>query len=382
MTVLAVAGVSVRCLAEAAARESFEVVALDLFGDADTRRAASQWQPVGRPGSLELDADLVLQALRDCAARGDVAGWIAGAGFEGRPELIEQGAERLPLIGTPADAVRRVRDPDGFFAALDALGLEHPAVRQTPPDDPAGWLSKDAHGCGGWHIRSATAQADRKPGERRYFQRERSGASMSATFIADGRTATVLGCNEQMVRAFGARPHVYCGVVGPVPLPDDVRARVDAAVQALVREFGLLGLGSVDFLLDGDSVLVLEVNPRPPASIALYAPMRFDPSNVGLFGAHLRSCQQRELPRLQSGRPADVEGCEIVYARQPLTIDAAGVQHLAGRPDTHDRPASATRFDAGDPVCSVSARGPDARSVRLQLERARIATLETLESLQ
>ena len=41
MTVLAVAAVSARMLVEAARADGFDVVALDLFGDADTRRACA-----------------------------------------------------------------------------------------------------------------------------------------------------------------------------------------------------------------------------------------------------------------------------------------------------------------------------------------------------
>ena len=43
---LALAALSARALAEAAAREGLRAVALDVFGDADTRRHAADWQPI------------------------------------------------------------------------------------------------------------------------------------------------------------------------------------------------------------------------------------------------------------------------------------------------------------------------------------------------
>lgn len=76
-------------MAEAAAHDGFDVVALDLFGDVDTRRAASRWLPIGAPGSLHIDAARVLAALRELAREreggGPVVGWVAGSGFEGSP---------------------------------------------------------------------------------------------------------------------------------------------------------------------------------------------------------------------------------------------------------------------------------------------------------
>ncbi|NUT14983.1 MAG: hypothetical protein HOQ33_10835, partial [Cupriavidus sp.] len=83
MTTLAVAAISARMLAEAARDDGFEVEALDLFGDADTRRASTRWHGIGEPASLQVDGARLLAALQALAQGGRVAGWVAGAGFEG-----------------------------------------------------------------------------------------------------------------------------------------------------------------------------------------------------------------------------------------------------------------------------------------------------------
>ena len=371
MTVLAVAGLSARVLAEAAADDGYGVVALDLFGDADTRRACSQWWPIGRPEVFQIDAALLLSQLAALARRGDVTGWIAGSGFDGRPDLLERGAALLPFIGTPPDVVRRVRDPQLFFAQLDAAGIPHPAVQTTTPADSSGWLVKDAHGCGGWRIRRATRHVDASG--HHYFQREMAGTPMSATFVADGRAARVLGFNELIVRPFGARPFVYCGVVGPVPLPADLGGRVSAAVNDLAAAFSPRGLGSLDFMRDGDHFGVLEINPRPPASMALYG--------KGVVADHVHACLHGDLPRTKVVANCTVRGTEIVFARRPLHLDASAAKRLAERAGCHDLPAGVARFDAGDPVCSVSASGSNAAQVHLLLQRARDAVHHSLEPL-
>ena len=391
MTTLAVAAVAARMLAEAAALDGHAVVALDLFGDADTRRASQCWWPIGAPGSMRIDADCVLGALHRLARqhRADVIGWIPGSGFEGQPDLLEAGARILPLIGTPVDAVRRVRDPDTFFGVLAAHGIAYPAVSLTAPADADGWLLKDANGCGGWHIRHAGADpgvasehaapyspyspyspcAPYAP----YYQREMPGAPMSATFIADGAQAMLLGINELIVRPLGMRPHVYAGCIGPVAVTPDVAHRVDATVRVLTAEFGLRGWCSLDFICDGNAIGVLEVNPRPPASLALYA-------QRGLIDAQLRACLQGELPRAGAFAARHVAGQQIVYARHSSTLAATHALHLASRADVHDLPAFGTRIAAGGPVCSVSAAGDSAEQVKALLAAARDRLIRNLET--
>jgi uncharacterized protein len=389
MSLIAVAAISARMLAEAARDDGFDVVALDLFGDADTRRACSQWLPIGRPGRLHIDDALALSALGSLAQRG-VQGWIAGSGFEGRPDLLERGAALLPLIGTTPDAVRRVRNPRTFFDFLDAQGIAHPPVRMTAPADGAAWLVKDASACGGWHIRRAAPQ----PGElsrepesvlgQRYFQREMQGAPMSATFIGNGSDACVLGFNRLIVRRLGIWPFVFCGVVGPVPLPDGVAARLKAAVRAIAAAFSLRGLGSLDFMLDSDAFGVLELNPRPPASMALYGRRYFQSGSqgapCGAVAAHVRACLTDELPPPAAHVANDrVQGNEIVFAPRSLSIDELAARRLAERADCHDLPSGAMHFARGDPICSVSAAGADAERVHALLDLGRKAVHQSLE---
>jgi len=373
MNVLAVASISARLLAEAARDDGFEVVALDLFGDADTRRASSRWQRIGEAARLEIDDHRLLAALGALAREGRVAGWIAGAGFESQPDLLARGAALLPLFGTPAEAMRRLRDPHLFFDFLAAHGIAHPPVRSAAPDDAAGWLVKDAQGCGGWHIRRADepgAAAWAAASPHRYHQRELHGVPMSATFIANGRDAVVLGFNQLIVRPLAGRPWVYCGVIGPVPLPAGVAAHVTAAVRAAAASFGLRGLGSLDFMREGDQVNVLEINPRPPASMALYAP------RGGLLAAHVRACTESALPLWPMPAAGDaVHGTETVFAPHRLWLDEATALRLAAQRDCHDVPAVAASFEPGEPVCSVSASGANAKAVRALLACGREAVL-------
>lgn len=382
MAVLAVAAVSARLLAESAALDGYPVIALDLYGDADTRRAALQWLPLGPVGASRPDPDRLLDALHGLSRRagGDaVVGWIAGSGFEAQAELLAAGAKVLPLIGTAAADVRRIRDPGEFFAALSALGIAHPATQWRPPADRDGWLSKDANACGGWHILPAALAAGAASSlTSRYFQRALPGSPMSATFIANGREARLLGFNELIVRPFGSRPFVYCGCIGPVTVPADAARQVGEAVRLLSTEFRLRGWCSLDFMRDGDEIAVLEVNPRPSASMALYAPR-------GQTDAQLRACLDAELPppgALEAPWAAGgrMSGSRIVYARRRLRLGAIAAQRLAAWPNAHDLPVAGASFEPGDPVCSLGAQGVGAERVQALLSAGHDALLDTLDT--
>ncbi len=365
-----VAGLSARLMAEAAAREGYDVIALDAFGDVDTRRAARHWQSIGSDSGLRLDERRTLDALREAATDPQVRGWVAGSGFECVPELLGRGAQLLPLIGTPAETVLRVRDPAGFFGMLDWLGLPHPEIQLDEPDPPQGWLRKEARGTGGWHIRRADDRHPAEPAQQPYYQREAPGTPMSALFVANGREARVLGISELIVRPLGpAHPHVYRGAIGPVALPAALAVGLEATLDTLVAAFGLRGLCSLDFLLDGDHWSLLEINPRPSASAALYA------EQTPWMRAHVEACTAGTLPAAAtaapSGRP--LRGSEIVFARAAVQLTPAQAHALAARDDCHDLPAAGSRFAPGDPVCSVEASGASAGEVRARLAEKRAA---------
>jgi predicted ATP-grasp superfamily ATP-dependent carboligase len=374
-TTLAVAALSARMLAQAATRDGFGVVAMDLFGDQDTRKACTRWLPLAEPGALQIDGDRLLDALRGLARHGGVAGWVAGAGLEALPGVLEQGSRILPLIGTAPRAVQRVRDPLVFFGFLAAHGIGHPEVCSMPPPDPTGWLLKDSRGSGGWKVQAAGAgHLGGHISRHQYHQRQVQGVAMSATFMANGSDACLLGINRLLTRRIDVHPYVYRGVIGPVPLPADASRQVQRALRALSAGMPLLGLCSLDFMLDEDGqVQVLELNPRPPASMALHEAR----CPHGLMLAHIQACQWGDLPQLVPA-PEGMQGIELVCAPAPTQIDAAIAARMARWPGCHDVPNAGTLVAAGAPLCSVTARGADESDVQSRLSDHRARLLQAL----
>jgi predicted ATP-grasp superfamily ATP-dependent carboligase len=215
---LVVAGLSVRVLAEAARAGGFVVIALDLFGDRDTRRASREWRAIGDPAHLRIDPAALRTALAEAALLPDVAGWVPAGGFEDAPDLLEAGGPALPCLGTTAGAVRRLRRPAEFFGVLDRLGLAHPPITHAPPAQAEGWLAKRGGGCGGLHVRSAArrpllpARAARHAHVGAVRRRWRAGHDRRAQPAADRDARRAPPCLRGCRRsAAGARARALAG---------------------------------------------------------------------------------------------------------------------------------------------------------------------------
>src|SRR4029079_6628282 len=120
-----------------------------------------------------------------------------------------------PLYGNTPATLRSVRDPARVFRLLRRLGVPHPTVRLAPPARPEGWLVKRPGTAGGTGVLPAR-NTPRVRGD--YYQRLEGGDSMSATFLADGRRALVLGFNRQWTSPRPGRPYLYGGAVGGLAL--------------------------------------------------------------------------------------------------------------------------------------------------------------------
>jgi predicted ATP-grasp superfamily ATP-dependent carboligase len=202
-------------------------------------------------------------------------------------------------------------------------------------------------------VRAARSRHRARPG--RYFQKLQSGRTLSVLFAADGRDARVIGINEQWTAGVAqCAPYCYGGAVGGIALSDGMQAHLAAQVGRLARATGLVGLNGLDFILDADDEpYVLEINPRPTATIELYD-ADFD---GGLLALHLRACRG-ELPDVR--RPGHARAHAIVYAADALCVPAG----MNWPRWCTDIPESGGLIAAGAPLCSVHADAASSAQAR------------------
>jgi predicted ATP-grasp superfamily ATP-dependent carboligase len=342
-----IAALSGRALAASARRAGFVPLVVDAFGDADTRESAGAVRSLAEAARLGFRTRPLLEALGALVegAPHPPAGLVLGSGFEDIPKLVATLAGRYRLIGNEASVIARAKDPGIFFALLDRLAIPYPETRLYPPPDPDGWLSKRIGGSGGAHILACAAA---KSPRRRYFQRRMGGEPVSVLAVAGHDRCRIAGLSRQWGTGAGPRPHRYGGAAGPVRLGPEVEARMAAAAATVSAALGLVGLVSFDFLLEGGVPHLLEVNPRPGATLDI-----FDDAEGALFRAHVAACQAREfaLPPPRGARAA-----AVLYADGGALTPVA----FPWPQWTADRPRPGTRIPRHRPVATVLARGETA----------------------
>jgi len=355
---LLIAAVSGRALAACARRAGFTPLVADFFADADTQKIAHACRKLG-----SIERGMRWQSLRRAfdalvkEAPSPVLGVVYGAGLEDRTPLLARIAEHWPLLGNDATTVDRIKSPERFFAMLDRLGIAHPKTVLKRPAQDAGWLVKRRGGAGGNHIVRSRHGKD-QPGT--YYQHYAEGIAVSALFVANGERARVLGFSEQWTAPTKRSPWRYGGAAQPASLSAAVKGKIAEAVERLAAAFRIRGLASADFLLGETGPLLLEINPRPGATLDI-----FDSETTPLLELHLDAVLAGKLPRLGLKLGGGMASA-IVYAPEALVVPS-GMTWPAW---AADRPKPGDRIDKSRPICTVWARATtSARAKRLAEER-------------
>jgi predicted ATP-grasp superfamily ATP-dependent carboligase len=345
-TSLLIAAVSGRALAASARRAGYVPLVADFFADADTREIAHACHKIDGDLKHGFQWKTLCSALEALAAKAPtrLLGLVYGAGFEDRTDLLAKAAERWRLLGNGAEIVERVKDPAIFFTELSRLGIRHPSTVAALSQAGDGWLAKRVGGAGGSHVGASHAAEERKG--RVYFQEKVGGRPVSTLFVGAGGHARVLGFSEQWAAPYPTSKWRYGGAVQPAELASELAARLTRSVEAAAAAFGLKGLGSADFLVEGEEAHLLEINPRPGATLDI-----FDGEAEPLLRIHLEAVLEQ---RLASGplRLDEASAAAIVYATEPLVVSQSMVW-----PDwTADRPVAGDCIERNRPICTVSAR--------------------------
>ena len=363
-----IAAASGRALAASARRAGYVPLVADFFGDQDTL-AAAQAHVRMRPGSgRDIEPSQLIDAFRTLAATCDPSGAVCGTGFEDRPELLASIAKYWMLIGNSPATVERIKDPATLAGMCKRCGVPHPDTRLDAPDDTTGWLVKRKGGAGGTHIRAA--HQDQRGAEGYYYQRFVAGDPVSALVLANGHSGLVLGFSAQWSSPAPEQPFRYGGASQPAALaPETARAMTDA-VQQLIPLVSLIGLNSFDFLVDGREFHLLEVNPRPGATLDIFELQ----SSAPMFAMHVDACQG-VLPRAPPTfyRAA---ASAIVYADE----DIPRIPFVNWPGWSADRPIAGSAVSAQSPLCTVFASAATAVQAKKLVHQRTQAILARLRA--
>jgi predicted ATP-grasp superfamily ATP-dependent carboligase len=366
------AGVSIRMLAELAVQAGYQVTALDYFGDVDLE-AICPARSLRRDYGSTYSAEALANASEDIPAP-SVA---YGASLENHPAAVTRLIRDRQLFGNAPEVLERVRDPDQIAAVLGKKGFLFPQTVAAPslpdPGSRRQWLWKPLKSGGGhsihiWHRGT--------PSEGGLFQEQIPGMACSAAFVADGLRARVFGITEQLVGRpeFGASGFRYCGNLVPPRLKPKIRKILQEKVQLLAdhltQSFRLKGLNGLDFVLLGNQVWTVEINPRPSASLELFS----EAYNVPVFKAHIESFYGRlpEFDFLQHQTDALAAGKAILYAGHDVIVGDTSDWRAQG---LRDIPHPGEQIRRHHPLCTILTFG-SSPTVCLRQLRAKARQIE------
>ncbi len=346
---IVIAATSARGYAQAAVAGGYEVIALDAFADADTRQIATQTFKLKMSGR-GVDADDFKRIFAQINFD-DIDGFLYGSLFDAAPELLAWVAARVPLTGNAPEVLKQAKG-FGFFKLLDELEIMHPHVCLAFPSDSASWIAKKLGGTGGTHIKPAKQSKVDDCFQKTYYQKKMAGKPASMLFLADGKTAQLIGFNQQLVAPTSDMPYRFAGAVGGIDLPAQAQQQFCHAAQQLTAAMGLRGINSLDAILEGETLWVLELNPRLSATFHLYP---------NLFAAHMQDCAG-DLTNFSPQRTS-AKAQLILYADEAveIPIDFAWPDWVADIPSVADN-ASSVKIAQNDPICTVLAEGENADS--------------------
>jgi len=345
-------GASCRAMAASLVRGGFSVSAADMFADDDLGRLADAQQLRSYPWSAP-------RWLRQA----DVDAWCYTGGLENYPRLIQRMAAEKRLLGNSSTTLRMARDPFWLADLAKRHGFQFPETYRVydpayNPIDPRAsnqWLLKPYRSAGGLNIEPVSSLPELA--HRYYLQRKMPGVPMSAVVLSTKNDCRVVGISRLMVGPeFGAPgPFVFAGARSTYPLKSE---GIQPIAKAIHDEARLIGLWGFDFL-QAEVPVLLEINPRWTATMALHERMR----NDGLMKHHLQACLDQEvdlLPQYAVG----MSGMRILYAKKRLRVtddmldrmdETFGFRHPLSllAPGIGDIPTPGTTIESGHPVCTL-----------------------------
>jgi uncharacterized protein len=393
---LAIVGASTRSAAASAVRSGFQPIVADLFADADLRRIATATRISPYP-----------EGLVDWMRAIEPAAWVYTGALENYPELVDQMAWIAPLLGNSGDVLQLVRSPWELADALRRADFLFPETRSSFDGLPVdgSWLRKTYSGASGSGVRSLgpavkNAELDDDGSaiaSSAVYQQRVPGVPCAAVYVARNGTAAPIGITRQLIGEAWLNSHgfQYAGSIGPYSISEATQKTLVRLGDWLALQFDLVGLFGVDFMLDGDDVWTLEVNPRYTASVEIVE--RY--SGVRAIGAHVEICggavrvEKDFLPwayhkwwsarPAANGDPGSSHGKAILFARQRLTISERFAEFTLFEairepwPTLADVSPAGTVVEKGRPVLTIFAEGANVDEVTAKL-RARSADIEAL----
>jgi len=322
-----------RMLAKKLKQAGYRPLVIDLFADQDTSQIADDIRMVH---SLAVeDIASAIEELRQLYPVKDV---VYGSGFEKQLPSLFFLQKKINLLGNTPEIFKKIQDKEALFETLRKYQIRFPGVSFSRPGSGA-WLFKPIQSEGGHGV--SFNKHDNVSFQQGYWQQFQPGEGMSATFVADGKCAEIIGFNQQWSINLGSgQEFLFSGVCNQPGISAKNKKIISEWMATLVAHFELKGLNGIDFLVHKDQCYFLEINPRPTASVELYP--------ADLVFMHAENSVKKILTQKLC------YGYQVIYAKADCSV-----------PDmidwpvwVQDRPKCNTIVGKHQPLCSIFASAP------------------------
>lgn len=337
-------------LSQLARQAGFKVLAIDCFADVDTCDIALEYCQVPSLALTDIKA-----AIDYLVEKYSVTYAVNGSGFERFVESLDYLHHQLTLFGNRRSTYQALQNKSEFFQLLDDLKIKYPEVSFSVPVQTDNWLYKPFLHEGGQGI--GFVRPNQENIHRQYYQRYIDGQAGSVLFLADGKQSEIIGFNRQWTeRQSDAGYFLFAGVINYFELSPEQYRLIESWLKKLVTVYALTGINCLDFIIYQNQCYVLEINPRPSASIQLY--------DMDMVVAHIKACQG-QLTQFRPVSPT-YSAYQIIYANSAIKIP----YNMRWPKWCADIPNSNVLIGAGQPVCSIIAHDKKPQQVfKLLLNR-------------
>ncbi|MCX7627538.1 MAG: carbamoyl-phosphate synthase large subunit [Methylophilaceae bacterium] len=192
----------------------------------------------------------------------------------------------VPIIGTSPDAIDRAEDRERFQQLLHALGLKQPPNRTARTEAEALRLANEigyplvvrpSYVLGGRAMEIVQGQAELERYMREAVKVSNDSPVLLDRFLNDAKEVDVDAvCDGDQVLIGGIMEHVeQAGVhsgdsacsLPPYSLPGEMQDELRRQTVVMAKALGVVGLMNVQFAIQGETVYVLEVNPRASRTV-------------------------------------------------------------------------------------------------------------------
>lgn len=348
-----------RLLAQMSRNAGYGVIVIDCFADVDTQSFAKHCTKIE---SLSLDA--LKTAFNFIPSQYKPDAVIIGSGFECHIDSLKYIHQQITVLGNTTETFLSLQNKKKLFQTLKQYKIPHPKTSFQPPKQTINWLAKPIAGEGGLGIENYSQSLSKN--HTYYWQKFIQGIPMSVLFISNASGHQICGYHKQYTSTIGKQPFIFSGIISYTDLAESIKKQLTLYIEKLIHHFNLKGLNSLDFILKNKQCYVLEINPRPSASMQLY--------DDDLITQHINSCLDK-LFKTQNTPTSYCKAYQIIFAKKDTLIKES-IQWPEG---VVDIPQSGSFVYTNQPICSIIAKGKSEHSVLKQLQLKQRTVINLLQ---